>query len=258
MTDAAVFVQKTNGAWVFGFTLSLSGSGYHTLQLYTKAQSDTAAKVCDNLICCATLPSQMRQMSETNTNQAKVTSSTQSQNILQFPGDIRLIAHDRDMAAVNFEQITAFGFDTETKPAYRKGEVFKTALLQLATDSVAYLIRLHYIKHFEPIREIFENPDVLKVGAAIAQDLKQLQHIFPFQPAGFVDVQKIGKEKGLKNLGLKKMTQEVFNANLFKGPKMTNWERQFLTDEQLLYAATDAWIGLQLYRELNAEKVEAT
>lgn len=195
-------------------------------------------------------------MSETNTNQTKTNPSTHSQNILQFPGEIRLIAHDRDMADVKFEQITAFGFDTETKPAYRKGEVFKTALLQLATDSVAYLIRLHYIRHFEPIKEVFENPDVLKVGAAIAHDLKQLQHIFPFQPAGFVDVQKIGKEKGLKNLGLKKMTQEVFNANLFKGPKMTNWERQHLTDEQLLYAATDAWIGLQLYRELNAEKTK--
>ncbi len=189
-------------------------------------------------------------MNQTNLNQAKTIAHTQGQSVLQFPGEIRLIAHDRDMAEVNFEQIIAFGFDTETKPAYRKGEVFKTALLQLATDSVAYLIRLHYVKHFEPIRNIFENPDILKVGAAIAHDLKQLQHIFPFQPAGFVDVQKIGKEKGLKNLGLKKMTQEVFNANLFKGPKMTNWERQSLTEEQLLYAATDAWIGLQLYREL--------
>lgn len=251
MADTALFVQKTNSARILGFTLSLSGSACHTPKLYTKARSDTAAKVCENLNGCATLASQM---SQTNTNQAKTNPTTQSQNILQFPGEIRLIAHDRDMAAIQFEQITAFGFDTETKPAYRKGEVFKTALLQLATDSVAYLIRLHYIRHFEPIREVFENPDVLKVGAAIAHDLKQLQHVFPFQPAGFVDVQKIGKEKGLKNLGLKKMTQEVFNANLCKGPKMTNWERQFLTDEQLLYAATDAWIGLQLYRELSAEK----
>lgn len=181
---------------------------------------------------------------------------SQYQESLQFNGKIHLIAHDREMAQVNFENITAFGFDTETKPSYRKGEVFKTALLQLATDSEAYLIRLHYIRQFEQLRAVFENPDVLKVGAAIAHDLKQLQHIFPFQPAGFVDVQKIGKDKGLKNLGLKKMTQEVFNANLSKGPKMTNWERQHLTDEQLLYAATDAWIGLQLYRELLVRKYE--
>jgi ribonuclease D len=195
----------------------------------------------------------MNQAAKNQANQTnQVNQLAQSQSTLQFPGEIRLIAHDRDMAEVKFEKITAIGFDTETKPAFRKGEVFKTALLQLATDSVAYLIRLHYIRKFEPLQEVFENPEILKVGAAIGHDLKQLQHVFPFQPAGFVDVQKIGKEKGLKNLGLKKMTQEVFNANLFKGPKMTNWERQFLTDEQMLYAATDAWIGLQLYRALTA------
>lgn len=173
-----------------------------------------------------------------------------SRNQLQFTGEIRLILNDRELAEVNFAQVTAFGFDTETKPSYRKGEVFKTALLQLATESVAYLIRLHYIKQFEPLRNVFENPEVLKVGAAVSHDLKQLQHVFPFQAKGFVDIQTVAKEKGLKNLGLKKMTEEVFNAHLSKGPKMTNWERQVLTEEQLVYAATDAWIGLKLYHEL--------
>ncbi len=177
----------------------------------------------------------------------------QNQNGLHFPGQIHLIASDRELIQIDFSSITAYGFDTETKPAFRKGESFKTALLQLATESTAYLIRLHHIRHFEPLREVFENPDVLKVGAAIAHDLKQLQYIFPFEPSGFIDVQKIAKEKGLKNLGLKKMTEEVFKATLFKGPKMTNWERQVLTEEQLLYAATDAWIGLKLYQELIAE-----
>lgn len=170
---------------------------------------------------------------------------------LQFAGQIHLIASDRDLLQIDFSSITAFGFDTETKPAFRKGESFKTALVQLATESTAYLIRLHYIRQFDALRDIFENPEVLKVGAAIAHDLKQLQHIFPFEPSGFIDVQKIAKEKGLKNLGLKKMTEEVFNATLFKGPKMTNWERQVLTEEQLIYAATDAWIGLKLYQELS-------
>lgn len=174
----------------------------------------------------------------------------QSQKGLQFPGGIHLISQDSELTSINFEPITAFGFDTETRPAFRKGESFKTALLQLATDSTAYLIRLHYIRDFAPIRDVFENPEVLKVGAAISHDLKQLQKIFPFQPSGFVDIQDIAKKKGLKNLGLKKMTEEVFSATLYKAAKMTNWERQTLTEEQLLYAATDAWIGLKLYQEL--------
>ncbi|MCC6138707.1 MAG: 3'-5' exonuclease domain-containing protein 2, partial [Bdellovibrionaceae bacterium] len=168
-------------------------------------------------------------------------------------GKIHLIASDRDLAQIDFAKIDSFGFDTETKPAFKKGEDFKTALLQLASDSNAYLIRLHYIRQFQPIQEVFESADILKVGAAIAHDMKQLQRIFTFNPKGFVDIQKIAKEKGLKNLGLKKMTEEVLGATLYKGPKMTNWERQNLTEEQLLYAATDAWIGLELYRTLKAE-----
>ncbi len=178
----------------------------------------------------------------------------QSQNSLKFPGDIHLIVNDQQLAQVDFASVTALGFDTETKPAFVKGQSHKTALLQLATDTSAFLVRLHYIRSFKPLCDVFENPDVLKVGAAIAHDLKQLQNIFQFRPSGFVDIQTIAKEKGLKNLGLKKMTEEVFNATLFKGPKMTNWERQILTEEQLIYAATDAWIGLKLYHELTAKK----
>lgn len=174
----------------------------------------------------------------------------QSRKVIQFPGDICLICTDQELAQVDFTSITAFGFDTETKPAFRKGEDFKTALLQLATDSVAYLIRLHFIRQFEPIREIFENPQVLKVGAAIAHDLKQLQRIFPFHPQGFIDIQNIAKEKGLQNRGLKNLTTEILEASLYKGPKMTNWERHSLTEEQLLYAATDAWVGLELHRKM--------
>lgn len=173
---------------------------------------------------------------------------------IKFTGKIHVIASDRDLGDVDFAKIESFGFDTETKPAFKKGEDFKTALLQLATDSVAYLIRLHYIQRFEQIREVFEDQNVLKVGAAITHDLKQLQRIFPFQPKGFIDIQKIAKEKGLKNLGLKKMTEEVLGTTLYKGPKMTNWERQVLTEEQLIYAATDAWIGLELYRNLKPSK----
>jgi ribonuclease D len=169
---------------------------------------------------------------------------------ISFPGEIRLIRNDREVRDVDFASITAFGFDTETKPSFKSTDNHRTALLQLATDSVAYLFRLHHITQFHTIREVLENGEVLKVGAAIAHDLRQLQKIFPFQPRGFIDIQNVAKEKGLVNRGLKGMTQEVLNAALTKGPKMTNWERADLTAEQLLYAATDAWIGLELYRSL--------
>lgn len=183
--------------------------------------------------------------------------SQPQRKFISFPGTIYEIRSDRQMDAVDFTGIHAFGFDTETKPSFKKGDDFKTALLQLASDETAYLFRLHHITKFEKIREVLENVQVLKVGAAIAHDLKQLQRIFPFRPMGFVDIQKTAKEKGVKNMGLKGMTEEVLGSALTKGPKMTNWERLDLTDQQLLYAATDAWIGLELYRHLQARSTTA-
>lgn len=154
------------------------------------------------------------------------------------------------MANVDLSGVTAWGFDTETRPSFKSGDNFRTALLQLASDSEAYLFRLHHITKFEMIKTVLENEEILKVGAAISHDLKQLQRIFAFKPKGFVEIQKVAKEKGLKNQGLKGMTEEVFGLSLAKKTKMTNWENRELTREQLMYAATDAWIGLALYREL--------
>lgn len=173
-------------------------------------------------------------------------------NRISFPGKIHLITNDYelDVACNHLEQVTELGFDTETKPSFKKGHVFKVALLQLATESDAYLIRLHHVTHYHHIKKILENTKILKVGAAIRDDLKVLQKVFTFVPGNFHELQNLAKEKNLKNFGLRGMTEEVLNAALSKGPKMTNWELKTLTAQQQMYAATDAWIGLALYKKL--------
>ena len=176
-----------------------------------------------------------------------------NESFIKFPGQIHLIEKNQELAAVaaSLTQVKEFGFDTETRPSFKKGEVYKVALLQLATETDAYLIRLQRMTQFLVIRQIFENPEVTKVGVAIRDDLKQLQKIFSFNPQGFVELQDIAEDRGLENFGLKGMADEVLKATLSKGPKLTNWEAQELTDPQLMYAATDAWIGLKIYQKLN-------
>lgn len=173
-------------------------------------------------------------------------------NFISFPGKIHLITNDRELRLVadQMSAVSAFGFDTETRPAFKKGEVYQVALLQLATETDAFLIRMHQVKNFEIFKTIFENPEVVKVGVAIRDDLKQLQKRFSFVPQNFIELQDIAKSKGLENFGLKGMTEEVLQATITKGPKTTNWESHELTDRQLLYAATDAWIGIKLYQKL--------
>ena len=85
---------------------------------------------------------------------------------------------------------------------------------------------------------------------AIRDDLKQLQKRFVLKPQNFIELQSLAKEKGLANFGLKGMTEEVLRATITKGPKTTNWEAPTLTESQVMYAATDAWIGLRLYQQL--------
>ena len=171
---------------------------------------------------------------------------------ITFPGKIHLITSDQQLNSVAslLNSSTEFGFDTETKPSFKKGDVFKVALLQLANETDAFVIRLHYISDFYNIKNVFENEKIVKVGVAIRDDLKQLQNVFKFEPKNCVELQTLAKIKGLKNFGIKGMTEEILEATVSKGPKMTNWEISQLTDQQIMYAATDAWIGYKLYKKL--------
>jgi ribonuclease D len=173
---------------------------------------------------------------------------------ISFPGKIHFICNDSDLQSIaeSLNSAKVLGFDTETRPSFKKGEVYKVALLQLSTDTDAYVIRLHKISQFECIQSVFENEDIIKVGAAIRDDIKQLHKAFNFTPNNFVELQDLAKKAGLKNFGLKGMTEEVLLHTITKGPKMTNWEASELTDRQILYAATDAWIGFKLYHKLIA------
>lgn len=173
-------------------------------------------------------------------------------NKIKFPGKIHLITHDQALSVVApaLKAATTLGFDTETRASFKVGEVYQVALLQLATEHDAYLIRLHGITQFEFLKDIFEDPQILKVGAAIRDDLKALQKLFPFTPQNFIELQSVAKKANLKNLGLRGMTEEVLQVSLSKKAKTSNWELNNLSADQIIYAATDAWIGRKLYHAI--------
>lgn len=177
---------------------------------------------------------------------------------ISFSGKVHLIQKDSELNAVasSLLSITEFGFDTETRPSFRKGEVHPVSLLQLSTSTEAYLFRLSYLTDFSIFVKILEDENVVKAGVAIHDDIKLLQKKFAFTPRNFIELQVLAKKQRLKNLGLKGMTEELLSATISKGPKMTNWDLAVLEDRQLIYAATDAWIGLKLYEKLTAAGVK--
>jgi len=150
------------------------------------------------------------------------------------------------------------GFDTETRPVFTPHAPQNgVALLQLSSGRHAYLFRVHKIGMEEPLAAILANPKIIKVGAAVHDDIRGLQKIFPFEPAAFVDLQKMCEDYGIKEKSVKKLTAIVMGKRISKTQQLSNWEAPALSDAQKIYAATDAWICREIYfKFLDSQKVE--
>jgi ribonuclease D len=175
--------------------------------------------------------------------------------LIQFEGKITLVESKEDyMASMEYlSRQTLLGFDTETKPAFKKGVVYEVALLQLATHERAFLFRLNKIGLPNGLKGILENPGIQKIGVAIRDDIKGLQKLNHFKPGGFIELQDHVKDFGIQDFSLKKLSAIVLGYRISKSQRVTNWEAQELTEAQQIYAATDAWISHQIYQSLNQE-----
>jgi ribonuclease D len=148
------------------------------------------------------------------------------------------------------------GFDTETKPSFKKGRKNKVSLIQLADDKNAFLIRINKIGIPEKITEILSDPGIVKCGVAIHDDIKVLSGIRKFNPAGFVDLQPFVKNYGIDSSGLKKLAAIVLGFRISKRMQVTDWESDVLSEAQLVYAATDAWVCYQIYKKLTGSQTD--
>ncbi len=175
-----------------------------------------------------------------------------------FHGDTFLIDSYRKLksALPYLHDNNLLGFDTETKPTFKRGNYHSVALLQLATKDKAFLIRLNKIGLPDEITEILQNKDIKKVGVAIRDDIKALQRLKRFEAGGFVELQNLVKNYGIENFGLRKLTGLILNFKISKRQQLSNWENSVLTDAQISYAATDAWVSYEIYLKLKARAIE--
>lgn len=170
----------------------------------------------------------------------------------QFEGDIEVVETiERSIvAAKEMANETMLGFDTETRPSFKRGVSYKTALLQLSTDKKAWLIRLNKTGLADCIVAILEDPKILKAGVAIRDDIKGLQKWHNFTPGNFIELQNMAAENGIEDFSLKKLAAHVMGIRISKRQRLSNWEADSLTIAQQNYAATDAWVGLECYKGL--------
>lgn len=143
------------------------------------------------------------------------------------------------------------GFDTETRPSFRKGLTYKVALMQLYTDDHCFLFRLNKIGFPEELRKLLEDTEIVKIGLSVHDDFNALRRICPdFAPGSFIELQAYVKQFGISDISLQKIYAIVFGQFMSKNQRLTNWEAPELTPAQQAYAALDAKACLDLYVHL--------
>jgi ribonuclease D len=171
-----------------------------------------------------------------------------------FPGKIFVI----DSVGAEFNRAIAYlrsqkviGFDTETRPCFGPNQPrYGVALLQLSGPEKAYLFRVKNMGMHRRLCNLLADKRIIKVGAAIHDDIRGLQKLREFEPGSFVDLQKIVWEYGIKDKSVKKMTAIILGFRISKTQQLSNWEAETLSESQCKYAATDAWVCREMYLKL--------
>lgn len=200
----------------------------------------------------------MPESTQTNTAEKRSISKAEINDLplIAWEGEIRILetAEAMEAAVADLIHESHLGFDTETRPTFKKGDYYPPALIQLAAEDCVYLFRICKIKSLAPLLTLLESPDILKTGVAIKDDVKELRAMEDFQPGGFVEIADITIKLGYENRGLRALAGLLLGGRISKAAQVSNWARPELDPKQIRYAATDAWISREIYRKAVAER----
>lgn len=172
--------------------------------------------------------------------------------LVKYPGKITVVLseYEAERAVDYLLSCDILGVDTETRPAFRRGQNHKVALLQVSTRDQCFLFRLNHIGLPAPLIKLLSNKLVPMVGLSWHDDLTSLHRREEFEPGWFIDVQDIIGNLGIEDKSLQKLYANLFGEKISKRQRLTNWEADILSDKQKEYAAIDAWACINLYEEI--------
>ena len=169
-----------------------------------------------------------------------------------WEGETILIDIPEDVAsaiqAINKE--TIIGIDTETRPAFKKGVVYRISLIQIATRDCVYLFRINRVGLSAGLIKVFESEEIMKVGIDLNYDINLLKHFKRFTPQNLIELNSYCKQKGFLVMGLRKLSALILGIRISKRQQTSNWEAETYTQAQIRYAATDAWACRALFVRL--------
>ncbi len=183
--------------------------------------------------------------------------SISKDEVMDFPlrhyeGKVVLAASEEriEAAMAEIRSSKVVGFDTEAKPTFVKGQIRNIGLIQIATAEKVFLLRTHKIGIIDSLHQFLEDDDILKVGIGLTDDYNLLNRLRPFEPKGFEDLNDTLTELGAESIGARNLAAMILEIRISKSAQTSNWEMDQLTKKQIDYAATDAWICLEIYNKL--------
>jgi len=170
--------------------------------------------------------------------------------LIQYDGDIEILtSKDNIHAAINdLKNYDLIGFDTETKPTFVKGPLNPPSIMQLACDDKVYIFQFDNDEIFKQLSLILSNKNITKCGVSVDRDLIELMYLSPFDPLSFVDLGNIARKNEIPHHGLRGLVAMFLKHRISKGSQTSDWSRISLSDSQISYAATDAWVSLELFK----------
>ncbi len=172
----------------------------------------------------------------------------------QFQGTITVVdtPEAADNAVTRLRESDLIGFDTETRPSFKKGQIFHVSLLQLSSDTECFLFRLNKIGLPEPLKLLLEDKNTPKIGLSLHDDFRNLHKKYDFEPDGFIELQQYVTQWNITDKSLSKLFGILFGKRISKSQRLSNWEAEQLGEAQQNYAALDAQACVKIYRHLNA------
>jgi len=178
-------------------------------------------------------------------------------DIIRFDGEVNLVSSSNDtQESINYLSAQSIiGFDTETRPIFVKGRVNAPSILQLAGEDKVFIYQLDSMNSLAPVFEILSNKNITKCGVSVDRDLIELMFFESFNPCSFIDLGDIARATDIPHHGLRGLVALFIKKRISKGAQISDWSREKLSRSQILYAATDAWISLQLFKYFEKEKL---
>jgi ribonuclease D len=175
--------------------------------------------------------------------------------VRRYEGPVSMVVTLRELADAreDFRGERVVGLDTETRPSFKKGEVYLPCLVQAATARAVYLFQLSRLEVFPALAELLASPSVVKAGVGIANDMLQLKKVFPLTVENALDLGVVARRRGLGQSGVRNLAGMLLGFRIPKGNRTSNWAAPHLSPAQITYAATDAWACRELYLRFESQ-----